>query len=94
LRAPKASTCASATSKSSTSKSRCSCCGRSALGHSGGWWFGASWKASVKDKLETLDDVYRFAVEQLAISRGHFLELVVVVILLFELALFFLGIMT
>ena len=54
----------------------------------------ASWKASVKDKLETLDDIYRFAVEQLAISRGHFLEFVVVVILLFELALFFLGIMT
>ena len=54
----------------------------------------ASWKASVKDKLETLDDIYRFAVEQLAISRGHFLELVVVLILLFELALFFLGIMT
>ena len=45
----------------------------------------ASWKASVKDKLETLDDIYRFAVEQLAISRGHFLEFVVVVILLFEL---------
>ena len=47
-----------------------------------------------RNKLKTLDDVYRFAVEQLAISRGHFLELVVVVILLFELMLFFLGIMT
>ena len=54
----------------------------------------ASWKASVKDKLETLDDIYRFAVEQLAISRGHFLELTVILILLIELVLFFLGIMT
>ena len=51
----------------------------------------ASWKASVKDKLETLDDIYRFAVEQLAISRGHFLELTVILILLLELVLFFLG---
>jgi len=53
----------------------------------------ARWKGSVEDKLETLDDIYRFAVEQVAISRGHFLELVVVLILLFELVLFFLGIM-
>jgi hypothetical protein len=51
------------------------------------------WKQSVEDKLETLDDVYRFAVEQVAISRGHFLELTVVVILVLELVLFFLGIM-
>jgi hypothetical protein len=54
----------------------------------------ASWKGSVEDKLETLDDIYRFAVEQLAISRGHFLELTIIAILLFELVLFFLGIMT
>ena len=54
----------------------------------------ARWKQSVKDKLDTLDDVYRFAVEQVSIARGHFLELVIVLILLFELALFFLGIMT
>jgi hypothetical protein len=53
----------------------------------------ARWKQSVEDKLETLDDIYRFAVEQVSISRGHFLELVVVLILLFELVLFFLGIM-
>jgi hypothetical protein len=53
----------------------------------------ARWKQSVEDKLETLDDIYRFAVEQVAISRGHFLELVVVLILLLELVLFFLGIM-
>jgi hypothetical protein len=54
----------------------------------------ASWKASVNEKLKTLDDIYRFAVEQIAISRGHFLELTVVLILVFELVLFFLGIMT
>ena len=53
----------------------------------------ASWKASVEDKLETLDDIYRFAVEQLAISRGHFLELTIIAILVFELVLFFLGLM-
>ena len=54
----------------------------------------ASWKGSVKEKLETLDDIYRFAVEQIAISSGHFLELTVVLILVLELVLFFLGIMT
>jgi uncharacterized Rmd1/YagE family protein len=53
----------------------------------------ARWKQSVEDKLETLDDIYRFAVEQVSISRGHFLELTVVVILVLELVLFFLGIM-
>lgn len=52
------------------------------------------WKASVEDKLETLDDVYRFVVDQTAISRGHLLELTIVAILVLELVLFFLGIMT
>ena len=51
------------------------------------------WKQSVEDKLETLDDIYRFAVEQVAISRGQFLELTIILILVLELALFFLGIM-
>jgi hypothetical protein len=36
------------------------------------------WKQSVEDKLETLDDIYRFAVEQVTNSRGQFLELTVV----------------
>ena len=54
----------------------------------------ASWKASVNEKLETLDDIYHFAVEQIAISRGHFLELTIILILVLELVLFFLGIMT
>ena len=51
------------------------------------------WKQSIEDKLETLDDIYRFAVEQVSISRGQFLELAVVLILVLELILFFLGIM-
>ena len=51
------------------------------------------WKASVEDKLKTLDDIYRFAVEQVAIARGQLLELTVVLILVFELVLFFAGIM-
>jgi hypothetical protein len=53
----------------------------------------ARWKASVEDKLETLDDIYRFAVEQVAISRGQFLELTVVLILILELVLFVIGVM-
>jgi hypothetical protein len=52
------------------------------------------WKASVEEKLTTLNDIYRFAVEQVAISRGQFLELTIIAILILELVLFFLGIMT
>jgi hypothetical protein len=51
------------------------------------------WKQSVEDKLETLDDIYRSVVEQVSISRGQFLELLVVLILVLELILFFLGVM-
>jgi hypothetical protein len=50
-----------------------------------------TWKADVESKLKTLDDIYRFAVEQTAMSRGHFLELVVVVILVLELVLILMG---
>jgi hypothetical protein len=53
----------------------------------------ARWRQSVEDKLETLDDIYRFAVEQVSISRGQFLEVAVVLILVIELVLFFLGVM-
>jgi hypothetical protein len=53
----------------------------------------ARWRQSVEDKLETLDDIYRFSVEQVSISRGQFLEVAVVLILVIELVLFFLGIM-
>ena len=51
------------------------------------------WKANVRDKLKTLDDIYRFAVEQTAMARGELLELMIVAILVFELVLFFAGIM-
>ena len=51
------------------------------------------WKANVSEKLKTLDDIYRFAVQQSAMSRGEFLELTVVVILILELVLIVMGIM-
>ena len=50
-----------------------------------------TWKADVETKLKTLDDIYRFAVEQSAMSRGQFLELTIVLILVLELVLFFHG---
>jgi len=53
-----------------------------------------AWKDAVRDKLKTLDDIYRFAVEQTAMDRGEVLEAAIVLILLFELVLFFMGIMT
>jgi len=52
------------------------------------------WKRNVEDKLETLDDIYRFAVEQTGMSQANLLELVIVLILILELALFFTGVMT
>jgi hypothetical protein len=51
------------------------------------------WKASVSEKLKTLDDIYRFAVDQTSMARGELLELTIVLILVLELVLFFLGIM-
>jgi uncharacterized Rmd1/YagE family protein len=57
---------------------------------------GSAWiagKASVREKLQTLDDIYRFAVEQTAMARGEFLEIAIVAILVLELVLFFAGIM-
>jgi hypothetical protein len=53
-----------------------------------------AWKAAVKDKLKTLDDIYRFAVDQTAMDRGEILEAAIVFILVLELVLFFMGIMT
>jgi hypothetical protein len=52
------------------------------------------WKANVREKLKTLDDIYRFTVEQTAMARGELLELMIVLILILELVLFFAGIMT
>lgn len=51
------------------------------------------WRESVKDKLQTLDEIYRFAVDQTGMERGELLELAIVAILIFELVLFFMGIM-
>jgi hypothetical protein len=51
------------------------------------------WKGAVREKLKTLDDIYRFAVEQTSMARGELLELMIVLILIFELVLFFAGIM-
>ena len=51
------------------------------------------WKGHVRDKLQTLDEIYHFAVEQSGIARGEFLELTIIAILVLELILFFLGIM-
>lgn len=51
------------------------------------------WKASVQEKLRTLADIYRFAVEQTSMARGEFLELIVVLILVLELVLILAGAM-
>ena len=51
------------------------------------------WKTNVSEKLKTLDDIYRFAVEHLSMVRGEVLEATIVAILVFELVLFFMGIM-
>jgi hypothetical protein len=45
------------------------------------------WKRNVESKLKTLDDIYRFSVEQTRVSQGNMLELVIVLILVFELGL-------
>jgi hypothetical protein len=52
-----------------------------------------TWKGNVQEKLKTLDDVYRFAVEQSSISRGEMMELAIVLILVLELVLVLLGVM-
>jgi hypothetical protein len=51
------------------------------------------WKATVEDKLETLDDIYRFAVEQMAMIRGELMEFAVVLILVLELGMILAGVM-
>jgi hypothetical protein len=51
------------------------------------------WKRNVDDKLKTLDEIYRFAVEQTGMSQANILELAIVLILVLELGLFFAGIM-
>jgi hypothetical protein len=45
------------------------------------------WKASVREKLQTVDDIYRFAVEHTAMTRGEFLELTIVLLIVLEIVL-------
>lgn len=52
-----------------------------------------TWKHSVAEKLRTLDEIGRFSAEMAGIRKANVLELVIVLILLFELGLFFAGIM-
>jgi hypothetical protein len=49
------------------------------------------YKDLVTQKVRTAEELYRFMVDQFNQSRGFFLELTVVVILIVELLLFFLG---
>ena len=58
-------------------------------GRASGWTSG---RRTSSEKLKTLDDIYRFAVEQTGMARGEALELMIVLILVFELILFFMGI--
>jgi hypothetical protein len=51
------------------------------------------WKRNVDEKLKTLDDIYRFAVESTSMSQANILELAILLILVLELGLFFAGIM-
>jgi hypothetical protein len=51
------------------------------------------WKKNVEEKLKTLDDIYRFAVEQTGMSQANLLELVIVLILVIEMALLLAGVM-
>ena len=50
------------------------------------------WKRNVEEKLKTLDEIYRFAVEQTGMSQANILELVIVLILVIELVLLLAGI--
>lgn len=45
------------------------------------------WRGNVREKLKTLDDIYRFAVEHAGMTRGELLELIVVLLILFEIIL-------
>jgi len=49
------------------------------------------WKNNVEEKLRTLNDIYRFAVEQTGMSQANLLELVIVLILVIELGLLLAG---
>jgi|SRR5579862_1300738 len=49
------------------------------------------WKRSVEEKLKTLDDIHRFAVDQTGAAQGNIMELAILLILVIELWLAFAG---
>lgn len=50
------------------------------------------WKASVNEKLGTLNQIYRFLADQVNVSRSITLEAIVVLILIIDLALILIGV--
>ena len=50
------------------------------------------WKASVQEKLQTMNLIYGFAVEQASVSRGELLELTIVLLIVLEVVLFLVGV--
>jgi hypothetical protein len=45
------------------------------------------WKRNVQEKVKTLDDIYRFAVEQTSMAQANVLELTIVLIMVLELTI-------
>jgi len=41
----------------------------------------------VREKLKTLDDIYRFAVEHAAMTRGELLEITIVLLIVLEIVM-------
>ena len=48
-----------------------------------------AWKSNVEQKLRTLNDIYRFAIERTGMAQANLLELVIVLILILEFAMVF-----
>jgi hypothetical protein len=47
------------------------------------------WKHNVEDKLKTLNDIHRFAIDQTGMAQANLLELVIVLILMIEFGMLF-----
>jgi hypothetical protein len=50
-----------------------------------------NWRRDVRDKLQTLNEIHRFAVEQATSTQNNIMELAIVVILVIELGMIFAG---
>jgi hypothetical protein len=50
-----------------------------------------NWRREVNDKLQTLNEIHRFAVEQASSTQNNIMELAIVVILVIELGMIFAG---